>query len=149
MLLLLSCIYFYFNSKIGYWFVLALVNLFLIWAIYRLVNKYEILAEKYGESRISNSSPLKMLRYWYGVAAILFIFKQVYIIGYALKPMDWDPVFMRLDFALFGVNPTQWAYRFENPFLTEFLQIIYVYYYPMIMVFGLELYLWNRYMEFK
>ena len=149
MLLLLSLIYFYFNFKIGYWLVLALVNLFLIWVIYRLVNKYEILAEKYGESRLSNSSPLKMLRYWYGVAAILFIFKQVYIIGYALKPMDWDPVFMRLDFALFGVNPTQWAYRFENPFLTEFLQIIYVYYYPMIMVFGLELYLWNRYKEFK
>ncbi|NOS85537.1 MAG: phosphatase PAP2 family protein [Ignavibacteria bacterium] len=149
MLLLLSLIYFYFNFKIGYWFVLALVNLFLIWVIYRLVNKYEILAAKYGENRLSNSSPLKLLRYWYGVAAILFIFKQVYIIGYALKPMDWDPVFMRLDFGLFGVNPTQWAYRFENPFLTEFLQIVYVYYYPMILVFGLELYLWNRYKEFK
>ena len=50
---------------------------------------------------------------------------------------------------LFGLNPTQWVHQFANPFLTEFLQIVYVYYYPMIVVFGLELYLWHRYKEFK
>lgn len=149
MLLILCFIYFYFNFKIGYWLALILVNLFFIWVIYRLVYKYEYLAEKFGDEKLSNSSPLKLARYWYGIAAILFIFKQVYIIGYALKPPDWDAVFMRLDFGLFGLNPTQWVYKFQNPFLTEFLQLVYVYYYPMIVVFGLELYLWHRYKEFK
>lgn len=149
MLFVLSCIILYFNFSIDLWFVYVIINIFLIWVIYRLVNKYEIFVEEKGEQKIANSNPLKIARYWYGVAAILFIFKQVYIIGYSLKPADWDPVFMRMDFAIFGLNPTQWVYRFENPLLTEFLQIVYVYYYPMIVVFGLELYLWHRYREFK
>lgn len=139
----------YFNFRIEHWFAYVFINFFLAWVIYRLVNKYEYLAEVLGEREISNSSSLKIARYWYGVAAILFIFKQVYIIGYALKPTDWDPVFMRMDFAIFGLNPTQWVYRFENPYLTEFLQIVYVYYYPLIVVFGLEFYLSRRYREFK
>ncbi len=90
-----------------------------------------------------------MFRYWYGIAVIVYIFKQVYIIVYTLKPADWDALFIKMDFAIFGLNPTEWAFQFQNPFLTEFLQLVYVYYYPMIIVFGLELYLWNRYKEFK
>ena len=101
MLLVLCCIYFYFNFKIGYWLVFIIINLFIVWAIYRVVYKYESLAEKYGDNKISNSSPLKLFRYWYGIAAILFIFKQVYTIVYTLKPADWDAVFMRMDFAIF------------------------------------------------
>src|SRR6188508_1751789 len=132
MLLILCLIYFYFNFNIGYWHVLTAVNLFVVWAIYRIVTKYEILVEKYGDNKISNTSPLKMLRYWYGIAAILYIFKQVYIIVYTLKPVDWDALFIKMDFAIFGLNPTQWAFQFQNPFLTEFLQIVYAYYYPMI-----------------
>ncbi|MCI0450522.1 MAG: phosphatase PAP2 family protein [Chlorobi bacterium] len=97
----------------------------------------------------TEKSFLKILRYWYGVAAILIIFKQVYFIVYSLKPSDWDLLFIKMDFIIFGVNPTQWVYRFENPILTEFLQIIYAYYYPMIVVFGLELYLWKRFKEYK
>ncbi len=149
MLLVLCLIYVYFNFRINYWYILIAVNLFLIWAIARIVNKYEIQAEISGDNSIKNLSPLKLIRYWYGIAVVLFIFKQVYIIGYSLKPLDWDPVFIKMDFAVFGLNPTQWAFRFENPFLTEFLQLVYAYYYPMIVVFGIELYIWHRYKEFK
>lgn len=149
MLIVLSGVYLYFNFKIENWYVYFAVNIFLVWVIGRIVVKYETEAENEGESNIPNLSSLKIARYWYGVAAILYIFKQVYFIGYDLKPADWDPVFMRMDFAIFGVNPTQWAIKFQNPLLTEFLQLVYVYYYPMIVVFGLELYLWHRYKEFK
>lgn len=149
MLFVLCLIFAYFNSRIDYWYVFIAVNLILIWVIARIVNKYEAKAETAGDSSIKNSSPLKLIRYWYGIAAILYIFKQVYIIGFSIKPMDWDPVFMRMDFAIFGLNPTQWAFGFENSFLTEFLQLVYAYYYPMIVVFGIELYVWHRYKEFK
>lgn len=116
MLIVLSGIMLYFNFSISDWYIYIIINLFIVWVIYRLVNKYEYLAETKGEKNITNLNPLKIARYWYGVAAILFIFKQVYIIGYSLKPADWDPVFMRMDFAIFGLNPTQWVNRFENPF---------------------------------
>ncbi len=149
MLLILTLIYIVFNTRIDYWFLFIPLNIALIFLIHALVNKYEsnVALGKINEQ--GKSSLLKILRYWYGVAAILYIFKQVYIIGFSLKPSDLDPVFIGWDLMLFGVNPTQWVHQFANPFLTEFLQIVYVYYYPMIVVFGLELYLWHRYKEFK
>jgi len=121
----------------------------LIYFIWKIVSAYEQKIEKQNINEASERTVLKILRYWYGVAAILYIFKQVYIIIYSLKLPDWDLLFIKMDFILFGINPTQWAHRFENPVLTEFLQIVYAYYYPMIVVFGLELYLWKRYKEYK
>lgn len=149
MLLILTLIYVYFNTRIELWYLFIPLNLFFIWGIWKIVTIYEKQAELASYKEDTTKSLLKVIRYWYGVAAILYIFKQDYVIINSLKPADWDLVFIKMDFAIFGVNPTQWAYRFANPFLTEFLQIVYIYYYPMIVVFGLELYLWNRYKEFK
>jgi membrane-associated phospholipid phosphatase len=149
MLLTLTLIFIFYNSEIEYWYLFIPINLTLMYFIWKIVTAYE---EKISSQNIDEAgykSVLKIIRYWYGVAAILYIFKQDYMIIYSLKPPDWDLLFIRMDFAIFGVNPTQWAYRFENRYLTEFLQIVYVYYYPMIVVFGLELYLWHRYKEFK
>ncbi|MBZ0201701.1 MAG: phosphatase PAP2 family protein [Ignavibacteria bacterium] len=120
--------------------------IYLIWII---VTKYERNVNERNLIEKDARSVLKILRYWYGVAAILIIFKEVYFIIYYLKPADIDPLLIKFDFILFGVNPTQWAYRFKNPILTEFLQIVYAYYYPMIVVIGLQLYLGHRYKEFK
>lgn len=149
MLLILSLIFIYFNFRIPNWYVFVLINLFLIWGIWKIVSAYERKKNISGFNEDNEKSFLKVLRYWYGVAAILYIFKQDYIIINSLKPADWDLLFIKWDFYIFKLNPTQWAHQFANPFLTEFLQIIYVYYYPMIVVFGLELYLWHRYKEFK
>jgi len=148
-LTILTGIFVWYNTAIEYWFFNLSLNLILIFGIRFIVTKYEkkISLHRLEESKFT--SALKILRYWYGVGAILIIFKQVYIIIYSLKPADWDPLFIQLDFFLFGVNPTQWAFRFENPLLTEFLQIVYIYYYPMIAVIGLQLYLRHRYKEFK
>lgn len=149
MLLVLSLILILYNSNIIFWYIFLPVNFLLIFAVYKIVNGYEsgvTSAESAGEE---SYSLLKVIRYWYGVAAIVYIFKQVYVITYSLKPADWDLLFIKMDFMIFGLNPTQWAYRFESPLLTEFLQIVYVYYYPMIIVIGLQLYLRHRYPEFK
>lgn len=149
MLLILTLIYFVFNTRIEYWYLFIPLNIFSIWGIWKIVNTYEKQTKLSSYNENNTKSFLKIIRYWYGVAAILYIFKQDYVIINSLKPADWDLVFIKMDFAIFGVNPTKWAYRFANPFLTEFLQIVYLYYYPMIVVFGLELYLWHRYKEFK
>lgn len=149
MLLLLTLIYIFFNTKIDLWYLFIPLNLLLVYLIWKLVTTYEHSARQSNINEGDYKSKLKILRYWYGVAAILYIFKQVYIIGFSLKPVDWDPLFIKWDMMLFGLNPTQWMHQFANPYITEFLQIVYAYYYPMIVVFGLELYLWHRYKEFK
>jgi membrane-associated phospholipid phosphatase len=149
MLVILTFISLFFNSKIEYWYIFIPLNLILIFIIWKIVSTYEKKIESEKINEADYKSLLKVLRYWYGVAAILIIFKQVYFVIYFLKPPDWDLLFIKLDFLIFGLNPTQWSYQFKNPFLTEFLQIVYAYYYPMIVVFGLELYLWKRYKEYK
>ncbi len=149
MLLILTLILIYHNSNVRYWYVFIPVNIILIFSIYKIVNIYEAKVISSGPVEGKNFSLLKLIRYWYGVAAIVYIFKQVYVIINSLKPADWDLLFIKMDFILFGLNPTQWTFRFENPLLTEFLQIVYVYYYPMIIVIGLQLYLRHRYAEYK
>ncbi len=115
-----------------------------MFGIYFLVRRYELQPPEYNQFSL-----LRILRFWYSVAVILICFKETYYIILSLKPDDWDILFIKADFAIFGVNPTQWAYRFANPWLTEFLQIIYFFYYFLIIVYGLELYLWKRYDEYK
>lgn len=149
MLIILTIIFIFFNTRIDFWYLFIPLNLILVWVIWKIATAYEKQTGLPSYNEDKNKSFLKIIRYWYGVAAILYIFKQDYVIINSLKPDDWDLVFIKMDFAIFGVNPTQWAYRFANPHLTEFLQIVYIYYYPMIVVFGLELYLWHRYKEFK
>ncbi|MCX7877025.1 MAG: phosphatase PAP2 family protein [Ignavibacteria bacterium] len=142
MLFILTVIISVFNSGIHYWQIFIPLNLLLIYLIYKSVVLYESNPEK-------SNIIVKLIRYWYGIFLILYIFKQVYFIIFSLKPPDWDHLFIKMDYWIFGLNPTEWIYRFQNPFLTEFLQIVYIYYYPMILVFGLQLYLPGRYGEFK
>jgi len=136
-------------SRIPYWYLFIITNVIVIFLVQFLVNKYESKIDGENIDEASYNSFLKILRYWYGIAVILISFKEVYYVIYFLKPTDIDPTLMRIDFSTFGVNPTQWAYHFANPYLTEFFQIIYFYYYFMIIVYGLELYLWKRYQGFK
>jgi membrane-associated phospholipid phosphatase len=56
---------------------------------------------------------------------------------------------INIDSLIFGVNPTQWAFRFANPLLTEFLQIIYGLYYLVIPAYGIEVFMKKRYKDFN
>ena len=69
---------------------------------------------------------------------IAFIFRSFYVlpVGYMLyaqvsnyiplvNPTNFDPLLASWDRAIFGVNPTEWIYRFANPFVTEYLQFWY------------------------
>ncbi len=50
---------------------------------------------------------------------------------------------------MFSVNPTQWIYKLANPALTELLQVIYIMYYLVIPLYGIELFLKKRYNDFQ
>ena len=134
------------NRKIDSWLLLILINLIIIFLIYYSILRYETSSSGDTSVRIKI---FKLIRFWYGVVLILTCFKEVHIIIQAIGSPDIDSYLIKMDYLLFGVNPTQWAYRFQNPFLTEFLQVIYLLYYFLILIYGLELYLWKRLEELR
>jgi hypothetical protein len=133
-----------FSSVIPFWYLLVLLNIALICFIIYAVPVYEKNCEL-NQSTEDSFSFIKLFRYWYGVVFILVCFKEVYLLIHFISPADFDKLLIQLDYRIFGLNPTQWIYKYNNPLLTEFLQIIYIFYYIMIAFYGLELYLWKRY----
>ena len=148
-LLVLSIINVVFSAKIHLWLFLTLCNLSLIIIIFYIVSRFESKpdSEKYS-SDIKNSL-FRIIRFWYGVPLILYFFKEVYLIINLINSPLIDHSLVLIDRSIFGVDPTLWILRFENPIITEILQIVYFLYYIVIVIYGLELYLWKRYDEFK
>jgi membrane-associated phospholipid phosphatase len=66
-----------------------------------------------------------------------------------LTPVIHDDLLIKIDFLIFGFNPTMVLKSISHPLITEFLQIIYALFYMMPVIFALELFLWHRYQELK
>ncbi len=76
----------------------------------------------------------------YAYPIILFVFKEIYLMVHPIHPIDYDSLFIAVDHAFFGVNPTQWIMQFANPVLTEIFQTAYFSYYILFIMLGVELY---------
>jgi membrane-associated phospholipid phosphatase len=147
--LFLSAVNTVFYAVVPYWFVYASVNAALIIIIFVIVVKYECKTEAEKLELKDKFSMLKLLRFWYPMIIILYIFKDIYLLVMYIKPEDIDAILIQIDFRIFGVNTTQWIYKFSNPVLTEFLEIIYILYYLVIPIYGIQLYTKKRYEDFK
>ena len=101
---------------------------------------------------------------WYDQtgARIALLFRSFYIlpVGYMLysqihnyipliNPNNFDTILATWDYALFGVNPTEWIYRFAHPILTEYFQIWYNFFQLLLIVPAVSLYRQNRMPEFR
>jgi len=71
--------------------------------------------------------------------AVLAIFDSLEWIVHYVNPEDIDPVLIRIDYLIFGGNPTVMLERFVHPILTEIMQISYTSYYFIPLGFGLIL----------
>jgi membrane-associated phospholipid phosphatase len=135
-----------FNIKVipgGVYYVL--INLFLSFFTVFIVVKYE--KQNFAEKHLMGF--LKILRFWYPIIMVMFYFKEIYLIMINVSNFLYDDLLIKIDFLIFNSNPTQVLFGISNPYLTEFLQIIYNLFYVMPVIYGLELYLWHRYREFK
>jgi len=150
-LLLLTFLNLLFLSRIQYWYLLVIGNLLAAYLIFWLVSTFEARDNPFSISLQGGvqSRGLKFLRYWYPVILILFLFKESYLMVHAINPCDTDSVLIVIDKAIFGVNPTEWFYRFANPLLTEIMMITYMLYYPVIVIYGADIYLKKRYEDYK
>ena len=136
-LVILSVIELILAGTVAAWYYLVPLNIAIIIIIYFSTVYYESSVE---QNRIDEHkfSFLKLFRYWYAVPLILTCFKETYIIINYLNPKNIDDMLILMDWKIFGVNPTQWAYQFANPILTEFFQIIYFFYYISYIWFFLQ-----------
>jgi membrane-associated phospholipid phosphatase len=80
------------------------------------------------------------LHRWYSYVIVFFVFKEIYLMVHPIHPMDYDWLFISIDKAIFGVNPTQWMFQFAHPVLTEMFQIAYFSYYILFIMLGVEMY---------
>jgi membrane-associated phospholipid phosphatase len=126
-----------FCTRLGDWWLWSIIN--------TLATLFILFIANYPETRVG---AIKVVRDWYWYAFILIVFKEMYAVLPAINPVDQDAVLIQVDRWLFGVNPTQWLYRFANPLLTEYLQLSYFIYYLFPFTICFWLYRRKMYDEF-
>lgn len=122
-----------FSGRIHRWPILVLQNIVLIAMIYSVAHSTHVRKEK-------SPTVIRIIRDWYLVPAILFIYTQSSSIAFSLHGRDFDTALIAIDRAMFGVDPTVWIYRFAHPAVTEILQIAYASYYLFFIALFFEFY---------
>ncbi len=92
---------------------------------------------------------LEILHYWYPVFYVFACYKEMSILIPVLRSGNADAALARLDYAIWGANPTVWLERFHQPAIAEVLQIVYSGFVPAVL--GVALILWkkSRFKEFR
>ncbi len=127
-----------FHSRVLEWWLLVLANSF--------VSSVAVLLAYFTRRRLKKI--WMFIHDWYPVPVILFSFKELYLMIHPIHPVDFDHLFISIDYWLFGVHPTQWLARFAHPLITEILQFVYATFYFWFFVIGIELYRQRRIEEF-
>lgn len=130
-----------FHARIEYWYIPAAENIAGIFFIYSAARYVERHKERTPFS-------IRIIRDWYLVPGILFIYTQASSIAHSLHGKDYDRVLISIDRWLFGVDPTVWMYQFAHPVITEILQLAYASYYLFFIALFFEFYRRNNRSDF-
>ena len=91
---------------------------------------------------------LDWFKIWSPIVVIPINFTELHYLVHSVSPMDFDQALINMDFGIFGLHPTVWMEKLANPWVIEYMQIIYTtfYFLPIILAFIL----WRRkdYAEF-
>src|SRR5262245_27849465 len=68
------------------------------------------------------------------VVFLFAVFETLFMVVPYFSPWRADAFLARMDVALFGVSPTEWATRWAAPWLTEVLYCCYLFYFPMPLI---------------
>jgi len=90
-------------------------------------------------SKLDPGKPFIAIRKFYLIPFIYIIYGQVQHYISVVNPNEYDLMFIKWDYAIFGVNPTEWLYQYSNPILTEYLQFCYMMFFFMPIAQGIEL----------
>lgn len=88
------------------------------------------------------------IRKFYLLVFVYFIYNQTNTYITFINPNLYDELFIKIDRAICGDNPTHLTLQFANPYLTEFLQFCYMTFFFMPIIHGIELHIRKKNTEF-
>ncbi len=88
----------------------------------------------------------RVIHYWYIAPLIFITFKELYFMIKPIRGQDYDWLFIKIDYWIFGANPTQVLQKIAFPLLTEVLQIIYSMFYLLPIILALVLLRKHKYL---
>jgi len=68
------------------------------------------------------------------IVFLFAVFETLFMVVPYVSAWRADDFLARMDLALLGVNPTEWATRWAAPWLTEILYYCYLFYFPMPLI---------------
>ena len=90
-----------------------------------------------------------IFRNWYPLPYVASCYKEMALFVPAVRGSSADQFLADLDFRIWGANPTVWVERLYHPVLTEFLQLIYTLFIPVVLLVAWELWRRCRYEDFR
>ena len=88
-------------------------------------------------------------RHWYPLVYVASCYKEMAYLIPAIRRSNADAWLAMLDLSLWGVHPTVWLERIQTPALTEFLQIVYTLFVPVVLVPAVLLWRKRNYAGFQ
>lgn len=110
-----------------------LLNLISYMLVSTAVIGFAVISSKYKGGKL-----FTLVRRLYIIPVVFFIYSNIHLFIPLVNPYDYDNVLIAWDFAIFGVNPTEWLGQFATPLLTEYLQFTYMMFYVIPFVLGVE-----------
>ncbi len=90
-----------------------------------------------------------IFRHWAPLLYVACCYREMAMLIAAIRHTHYDQALANLDFAFWGANPTVWMERLYSPALTEFLQVVYTLFIPVILFVPWLMWMRNRYAEFR
>ncbi|MDE3160360.1 MAG: phosphatase PAP2 family protein [Acidobacteriota bacterium] len=88
-------------------------------------------------------------RHWYPLLYVAACYKETALFIPAIRHTELDGWLAKLDFSIWGANPTVALERIQSPVLTEYLQWVYTLFVPMVLLPAFLLWRRRRYAEFQ
>jgi membrane-associated phospholipid phosphatase len=137
---------------LGY-FVFALSLIFIGWhtvpqapalVLFHLVSAAVLLLEIRFPNRTS-----WVFRNWYPLLYVACCYREMDILVPAVRHRNSDQWLADLDYAIWHANPTVWLERIQSPALTEYLQIVYTLFVPVVLLVAFLLWKQQKFAEFQ
>ena len=90
-----------------------------------------------------------IFRHWYPLPYVAWCYREMALLIPAVRGRDVDAELARLDYRVWGANPSVWLERLATPVLTEYLQIIYALFVPAVLLIAFLLWRQRRYADFR
>ena len=97
----------------------------------------------------STNAVSRFFHHWYPLPYAAYCYREMSILIPALRVGDADATLARLDFAVWGANPTIWLERLRSPLLAESLEIVYSLFVPAVLLIAFILWWQKRFYEFR